>query len=108
MMYNVKNQICPRYGIALSSYKSNTDTGWILKGDRMENEKHYRHEWKHIISPADLLTIRQRMRAVAKPDPHAKDGRYMIRSLYFDDMHDRALREKCDGVNMREKFRIRF
>ena len=73
----------------------------------MENEKHYRHEWKHIISPADLLTIRQRMRAVAKPDPHAKDGRYLIRSLYFDDMHDRALREKCDGVNMREKFRIR-
>ncbi|MCR4584169.1 MAG: polyphosphate polymerase domain-containing protein [Lachnospiraceae bacterium] len=68
----------------------------------------YRHEWKHEISYADLLSIRSRLRAVARPDPHAKDGKYFIRSLYFDDPNDKALREKIDGVNMREKFRIRF
>ncbi len=56
----------------------------------------------------DLLNIRQRLRAVAEPDPHAKDGKYLIRSLYFDNLHDKALREKIDGVNMREKFRIRY
>ena len=71
-------------------------------------DKQYRHEWKHEISFADLLTIRQRMKAVAEPDPHAEDGRYYIRSLYFDNLNDKALREKIDGVNLREKFRIRY
>ena len=69
---------------------------------------HYRHEWKHIINYADLLVIRARMRAIARSDPHAIDGQYMIRSLYFDNLDDKALREKIDGVNMREKFRIRL
>lgn len=69
---------------------------------------HYRHEWKHEISYADLLAIRQRLRAVAESDPHAEDGKYLIRSLYFDNMEDKALREKIDGVNLREKFRIRY
>ncbi|MCR5487338.1 MAG: polyphosphate polymerase domain-containing protein [Lachnospiraceae bacterium] len=68
----------------------------------------YRHEWKHLISYSDLLEIRMRMRAVARPDPHAADGKYHIRSLYFDNGRDKALREKIDGVNRREKFRIRY
>jgi len=71
-------------------------------------EKRYRHEWKHAISYADLLTLRSRMSAVATPDPHTIDGKYLIRSLYFDNIDDKALREKVDGVNRREKFRIRF
>ena len=69
---------------------------------------HYRHEWKHEISYADLLDIRQRLRVVMQPDKHAIDGKYLIRSLYFDNPNDKALREKIDGVNMREKFRIRY
>lgn len=68
----------------------------------------YRHEWKHEISYLDLLAIRSRLGAVALPDPHAADGKYMIRSIYFDNLRDKALREKVDGVNQREKFRIRF
>ncbi|MBQ3577424.1 MAG: polyphosphate polymerase domain-containing protein [Firmicutes bacterium] len=71
-------------------------------------EKHYRHEWKHEITYMDMLCIRQRLRAVARSDPHAADGKYLIRSLYFDNAKDKALREKVDGVNMREKFRIRY
>ncbi len=73
-----------------------------------DTENKYRHEWKHQINYSDLLSIRSRLRAVARPDPHAKDGKYLIRSLYFDDADDRALKEKIDGVNMREKFRIRY
>ena len=69
---------------------------------------HYRHEWKHEISWSDLISIRQRLRAVAESDPHAVEGRYLIRSLYFDNLNDKALREKVDGVNRREKFRIRY
>ena len=68
----------------------------------------FRHEVKHRISPADRLILRQRLRAVATPDPHAKDGVYNIRSLYFDDLDDTALREKLDGVRIREKYRIRL
>ena len=67
----------------------------------------WRHEWKHEISFADLLCIRQRLRAVAETDPHAVDGKYRVRSLYFDTPGDRALREKIDGADPREKFRIR-
>lgn len=67
----------------------------------------YRHEWKHEIRYIDLLTIRRRLQAVMRPDPHAVEGSYLIRSLYFDNLYDKALREKLDGVNMREKFRIR-
>ena len=68
----------------------------------------YRHEWKHEISTSDMISIRQRMRVIAKTDPHALDGKYRIRSLYFDNLADTALREKIDGVNCREKFRIRY
>ena len=68
----------------------------------------YRHEWKHMLSYPDMLEIRMRMKAIARPDPHALDGKYMIRSLYFDNISDKALREKIDGVNRREKFRIRY
>ncbi len=68
----------------------------------------FRHEVKHEISNHDMLILRQRLRTVMKPDPHAKNGRYEIRSLYFDNLDDKALREKLDGVNVREKYRIRL
>ena len=68
----------------------------------------FRHEWKHPINYADLLAVRQRLRAVAGPDSHAPEGKYFVRSLYFDTPSDTALREKLDGVNQREKFRIRY
>ena len=68
----------------------------------------YRHELKHEITTADMITIRQRLRAVAKSDIHAVDGKYMIRSLYFDTPEDKALVEKQAGVSRRHKFRIRY
>lgn len=68
----------------------------------------FRHEWKHEIDRSDMIAIRRRLQAVAQPDPHAVNGRYLIRSLYFDTPSDSALREKLDGVSRREKFRIRL
>ena len=68
----------------------------------------FRHEWKHVLNYADLLTLRHRLGAVMERDPHAIDGKYHIRSLYFDNPDDKALHEKIDGVNIREKFRIRL
>ena len=68
----------------------------------------FRHEWKHEINYSDMVVLRQRLKAVMKPDENAVNGKYFIRSLYFDNISDKALREKIDGVNCREKFRIRY
>ena len=68
----------------------------------------YRHEWKHIINLSDMIVLQGRLPAIMQPDPHAPNGKYEIRSLYFDSLSDKALREKTDGVNHREKFRIRY
>ena len=67
-----------------------------------------RHEIKHEITYHDMIILRKRLQTVMKRDSYAKDGVYKIRSLYFDNISDKALREKIDGVNHREKFRIRY
>ncbi len=67
-----------------------------------------RHEWKHVITAADRLCLTSRLSAAARRDSHGQNGRYEIRSLYFDDPRDTALWEKIDGVSRREKFRIRY
>ena len=74
------------------------------RGERMK----YRHEYKHEISRSDMIVLRGRLSAVMKKDIHATDGSYFIRSLYFDNAQDKALTEKLNGVNKREKFRIRY
>lgn len=75
----------------------------------MELTGSYRHELKYQISPADHHALRQRLRTVMKCDPHTgADGFYTIRSVYFDNYGDKALREKVNGVQKREKFRIRY
>ncbi len=68
----------------------------------------FRHEWKHEISYADMLSLRSRLSAIMQQDSHAVNGKYKIRSLYFDNFRDKALLEKINGVNTREKFRVRF
>lgn len=67
-----------------------------------------RHEWKHHIDTAGLLALRARLWAVLQRDPHALGGSYQVRNLYFDNLADKALREKLESVNHREKFRLRF
>ena len=75
----------------------------------MELDGKYRHELKYKIHFSEYLAIRQRLRSVMRPDPHAgADGTYQIRSIYFDNVYDKALREKVDGIQKREKFRIRY
>ena len=69
----------------------------------------FRHEYKHQINLADIYGLRTRLSAVVKHDSNCDaDGTYFVKSLYFDNYMDKALREKIDGVNRREKFRIRY
>ncbi|MBQ8177015.1 MAG: polyphosphate polymerase domain-containing protein [Oscillospiraceae bacterium] len=67
----------------------------------------YRHEYKHRINMADFLMLDSKIKLFAKPDENCKNGSYFVRSLYFDNYMDKALREKLDGISVREKFRIR-
>ena len=72
-------------------------------------ERQFRHEYKHPINLLDYHALRQRLRPLARPDPHGDEqGRYHIRSLYFDNDEDKALREKINGLPQREKYRIRI
>lgn len=67
-----------------------------------------RHEYKHSLNYTDYILLRDRLKRTMQRDSHAdKNGEYRVRSLYFDTPGDKALREKIDGVDRREKFRIR-
>ncbi len=73
------------------------------------SEPRGRHELKHYINYADLLQLRARLPFVASLDENATGASgYRVKSLYFDNYNDKALREKIDGVNQREKFRLRL
>jgi len=44
-----------------------------------------------------------------KPDPHAKNnGKYLIRSVYFDNYDNKVLSQKKEGLLDRDKFRVRL
>ncbi|NLL70437.1 MAG: molecular chaperone, partial [Epulopiscium sp.] len=54
----------------------------------------YRHEYKFYINYVDYHVLRSRLRLILKMDSHAGDeGKYLIRSLYFDDYKNSALVE---------------
>ncbi|MCL2079156.1 MAG: polyphosphate polymerase domain-containing protein [Oscillospiraceae bacterium] len=67
-----------------------------------------RHELKFNINDSDCAQLRARLQGVAKPDEHAIEGGYKIRSLYFDNYTDKAVIEKLSGLSRREKFRLRY
>lgn len=72
-------------------------------------EKKARHEHKIYINTSDYMGLASRLKYITKLDNNAlEDGKYKIRSLYFDDYLDRAVMEKFSGVSRREKFRIRL
>ena len=68
----------------------------------------YRHELKYLIDETQQALMRLRMQHFLEPDPHAENGRYQIRSLYFDDLWNSAHSEKEDGILLRKKYRIRI
>jgi hypothetical protein len=62
-----------------------------------------------LINTADYLTLRSRLKQIARIDSHAgSDGTYQVRSLYFDTPDNQQLMKKINGISKREKFRLRF
>ena len=74
----------------------------------MANKLRYRHEMKFEISTGEYYILRSRLKAVMQSDPHTVNGKYLIRSIYFDNYRDKVLLEKINGYAKREKFRIRY
>ena len=68
----------------------------------------YRHEQKYLVNEQDIALITARIRPFLKPDAFHPEGAYRIRSVYFDDWQDSALRENLGGVSPRSKLRIRI
>lgn len=78
----------------------------MRKADR--KKERFRNEWKYLISTSEKEVLNLRMKPLMKLDPHAENGGYLIRSLYFDDYWNSAYEEKESGVLMRKKYRIRI
>ena len=69
----------------------------------------YRNELKYLCSEQQLRLLEMRIRHLCLPDPHVgADGGYTVRSLYFDDYWNSCYYDNENGVDHREKFRIRF
>lgn len=70
----------------------------------------FRHELKYLLpySQKDHLIRLFQGQGMVCADPHAADGSYLIRSLYFDDYRQNAYEEKQMGIAARKKYRIRF
>ncbi len=68
----------------------------------------YRHEYKYLINLSDTIELKKRLEVCMERDVHSNtDGLYLVKSLYFDTLYDKALKEKINGVEPREKFRVR-
>lgn len=72
------------------------------------SKERFRNEWKYLINSGEKEVTALRLKHFLTLDKHAENGRYMIRSLYFDDYWNSAYEEKEAGVLMRKKYRIRI
>lgn len=69
----------------------------------------YRHEQKYLCRKQEIVIIEEGIKPFMKKDFYADEsGKYMIRSVYFDDYRNSCYRDNEDGNNPREKFRIRI
>lgn len=78
-----------------------------LTGD--ETTEKFRHELKYVCTEGELQMILARISHLCPRDPHVgASGVYNIRSVYFDDAENRCFYENENGIDPREKFRIRI
>ena len=69
----------------------------------------YRYEYKYVIRSESAALLKHQLGALLRADEHAgSNGDYFIRSVYFDDDTFSAYHEKLAGVNIRNKYRLRF
>ncbi|MFK4392570.1 molecular chaperone [Bacillus sp. AFS026049] len=68
-----------------------------------------RQELKHGITYIEYMLLKNKLRHVMKLDPNAgPNGKYLIRSCYFDNINNKILIEKKEGYLNRDKYRVRI
>ena len=68
-----------------------------------------RHELKFFINESQYILLSNALDHVLMRDPNGDEfNEYHIRSLYFDSYDDAALYDKINGVQHRDKYRIRL
>ncbi|MCR8854259.1 polyphosphate polymerase domain-containing protein [Lysinibacillus fusiformis] len=68
-----------------------------------------RQEIKQAISYPDYALLKAKLQYIMQLDKHAcADGKYLIRSTYFDNFANKVLNEKKEGYINRDKYRVRI
>jgi VTC domain. len=71
-------------------------------------EVRYRHELKFLCTQLQIELLEGQLECLMEKDRHSGSaGFYTVRSLYFDDYDNRAVKQKQDGLDCRKKYRIR-
>lgn len=66
-----------------------------------------RKEKKYLMDLASAAIARGRVGGVLAPDSHNGGSGYVVRSLYFDTVHDRDFASQSSGLEVRRKVRLR-
>jgi len=66
-----------------------------------------RFEQKYMMSLQTSAILRERLAGIMQPDPHSRNGPYVVNNLYLDDRYDSFYYAKYRGTMQRNKFRLR-
>lgn len=78
------------------------------KGTENIEQSGYRYELKFLCTQLQINLLEAQLDCLMERDGHSGPaGFYTVRSLYFDDYDNNAMKQKEDGVDERKKYRIR-
>lgn len=66
-----------------------------------------RQELKYCVNLAETAVLKKRLSIFMQSDAHNGTDGYVVRSLYFDTIGDSDFEDKVDGLDMRQKIRLR-
>ena len=63
----------------------------------------FRKEIKYLISRREAMILQQKLDGIMERDIHGENGRYFIRSQYYDSIDDQDLWDNLDGMYEKRK-----
>jgi len=67
-----------------------------------------RSEKKYLIPMITMMNLDRKLSIIMNEDSNNGINGYMVRSLYFDNLNDRDFEDKVDGLDNRQKIRLRI
>lgn len=68
----------------------------------------YRVEDKYMLNKPNMFILEHRISTILQPDMYSGAEGYNISSVYFDDLFDTCFNDTLDGIEDRDKYRIRI